>query len=159
MRVFVSPLRKCIQTAAEILKSHPSRNTKDGLTIVLHPFLTDRVNHIDSIPVPREDLKQFTDILQHEHPGLHFDYYLMDKLERTNLWYLEILTDKVFKQRLLQEILEPGCRDSTDEKKTLEVLKRNALICNGLEQLREVLKRSFRVQTMLKDEILYDEDL
>ena len=52
-----------------------------GLTIVLHPHLTEKLDFIDSVPVLREDLEEFTAELELTYDGIKFDYSLMNKLK------------------------------------------------------------------------------
>ena len=41
VKVIVSPLRRAIETAAIILKSHPQTKSPEGITLVITPILSD----------------------------------------------------------------------------------------------------------------------
>ena len=64
---------------------------------MLYPYLTERINHLDSIPLGRRELKEYTAYLEAKNEGLKFDYTYMDALPRKNLWFVEILQDEELK--------------------------------------------------------------
>ena len=115
MKVLASPLRRTLQTAANLLKSHPQVKSPEGLTIVLYPYLTEKVDFLDSVPVLREDLEEFTSELELLHEGIKFDYSLMNKLKRKNLWFLDIFHDQELTKDLLSSMyLDDYQTDSAD---------------------------------------------
>ena len=73
------------------MKSNSLVNTPAGLTFTLHPYLSPKIGSSESIPVLRDTLEELTDRLEAENPGMQFDYSLMDKLPRKNLWFVDIL--------------------------------------------------------------------
>jgi len=68
-------------------------NEPDGITIVLHPFLVERIDSLDSVPILREELINFTFEMELLNPGIYFDYSVMNELERRNLWFIEVLSN------------------------------------------------------------------
>jgi len=77
--------------------THSFINVPSGLTITLDPYLAEKIDFIDSIPVSRKELLAFTNSLEDSHPGIIFDYTYMDSLEHKNLWFLDILTNNKLK--------------------------------------------------------------
>ena len=59
----MSPSRKTIQTAVHLLKRHwEIKGEKgEGLTLTLDPYLIDKVEYCDSLPISRNELIAFTD--------------------------------------------------------------------------------------------------
>ena len=80
------------------------------------------INCLDCIPIMRKDLIQFTDDLEKTNPGIKFDYSEMNKLEKTNLWFVEIMQNNQFKDWLFQQLLKPGQKDTDDMTNILDVL-------------------------------------
>ena len=71
--------------------SHPQSQQPKGLELILLPYITEKINFLDSIPVLPHQLYAFTDEMQLLHPGVSFDYSLLEELGGRNLWFLDVL--------------------------------------------------------------------
>jgi len=67
----------------------------------LYPYLAEKMDNSDSIPIMRDKLVKFTKKLENDHPGILFDWTEMNKLPRKNLWFIDILENK----RLIRDLL------------------------------------------------------
>ena len=67
----------------------------------MHPFLADKLDTSDSIPILREKLIEFTEEIAEKNPGFRFDLVDMNQFERINLWFLDILQNHELAQDLL----------------------------------------------------------
>ena len=57
----------------------------------MHPLLTDKIDFLESVPVMRNTLLEFTDSITKQNPLITFDYSIINELERENLWFIDIL--------------------------------------------------------------------
>ena len=71
------------------MSSHPQ--LKSGVRLILYPYLADHLNYLDSVPVSRKQLLQFTQDIETQNPKIKFDYSYMDQFQIKNLWFLELL--------------------------------------------------------------------
>ena len=147
VKILVSPLRRSIQTAIDILAGH--RQIASGACLVLYPYLTERINDLDSVPLTRRELTEYTAYLEAKNDGLVFDYTFLDALPRRNLWFVEILQDESLKKHLLSELLEEGERDCEDNEKILSVLKATCQQ-RGLEGIGALYRRVSKLKRLLK---------
>ena len=94
VKVLVSPHRRTIQTAVNILKSHPQ--LEKGITFVLYPMAKEIVNNANDMPVSREELLSFTEDVKRNNPKITFDLSLMPS-ESPNTWHIQILQNEELK--------------------------------------------------------------
>jgi len=59
------------------------------------------MDYLANIPVLRKELEEFIEEYKYWHENIHFDWSYMDYYEKKNLWFLDILSDKNLKQKLL----------------------------------------------------------
>ena len=72
----------------------------------------------ESVPVRRRDLRTLTQVdLAVLYPDIKFDYSYMDRLEREDLWFIDILTNEFLKGHLNKAILT----EDPNEKKKIKV--------------------------------------
>ena len=64
-----------------MLKSHIKIKDKEkekGITIILDPYLADKQEYCDSLPVSRKELLEFLEDIKKEHPRFKFDLSKMN---------------------------------------------------------------------------------
>lgn len=88
-KVLVSPHRRTIQTAVNVLKSHPQ--LKDGITFTLFPMAKEILNNANDLPVGQKTLIDFTNKITEEIPQITFDFQYINAYKHPNLWFVEIL--------------------------------------------------------------------
>ena len=77
-KVFVSPHRRTIQTALNILKSHPQ--LENGITFILFPMAKEVMNNSNDLPLSRAELDKFLDEQRQANPSIDFDTSLLDRV-------------------------------------------------------------------------------
>jgi len=92
--ILCSPLRRTIETACHMLRSHPK---KAEMTLRLTPHLKETTCSADTCPVGAEELADFCGEMTRES-GIRIEYGC-DSLKRDD-WCCDILTDKVYAARL-----------------------------------------------------------
>ena len=86
VKVLVSPHRRTINTAVNLLKTHPQFK---NMTFVLYPMVKATVNNANDLPVSRQILLEYIEHLKTEHPGLNFDLSLINESKETeNTWLI-----------------------------------------------------------------------
>ena len=97
MKVLVSPHRRTIQTAINILKSHPQ--LKQGITFEIFPYAKEIVNNANDLVVSRKELLEFIEQVKKDNENIKFDLSRLDELGvHENLWFLGILQNKELNQ-------------------------------------------------------------
>jgi len=100
------------------------------------------MDYLESVPIIRKELIQFTEEIELLNPGIKFDYGLMNKLKHKNLWFIDILEDADLALELEQQILKDGQKDSDDISKILKVMKQTGMNGNGIEGNNGVYHRA-----------------
>ena len=86
--VFVSPMRRTIQTAMLIFEDHP--NIRDNkLNFIVHPHLRERLNA--SCDIPSINYKEMFQKLRREYFDIEMDWSLVEVIKRQDKWYLDNL--------------------------------------------------------------------
>ena len=80
MKVLVSPHRRTIQTAINILKSHP-QHKKGGFTFIIYPYVSELLAGPDDLFVSKEDLEEFIIEVTEENPTIKVDLEIMTKFK------------------------------------------------------------------------------
>ena len=76
--IFVSPLRRTIQTAVNILKSHPQLD--QGITLYLFPLCREIVNNVNDLTVTRRELEGWCENLLVFNPKIKIDFTYLDEI-------------------------------------------------------------------------------
>ncbi|TNV81612.1 hypothetical protein FGO68_gene14213 [Halteria grandinella] len=84
--VFVSPMRRTLETASRLFKGHPDLKTIDFL---VHPGL--RENMCCSCDIPHRNFREVAEEYRECFPRFDDDTYMRDRLQATNHWYLDDL--------------------------------------------------------------------
>ena len=75
--MFVSPLRRTIETAYHIFKDHPDFA---NLKVILHPILREKICVSGDVPLSNEDFSQQLKDVYQPLFGNRIDTHLMDML-------------------------------------------------------------------------------
>jgi len=122
--------------------THPQIFSKNGITITLFPFLTDKLDYPESIPTARTKLQQFTSNIENKYPGIRFDYTYMNSFKYPNLWFIEILANELVSEDLINKMYQNNQRaDSIDTAHMLNVMKKHFMSFNRIEGLDGVYNR------------------
>ena len=95
--VLVSPHQRAIETAVDILKTHPQLKN-GGITLQLVPYCKEILSMTNSWPVSREKLDKFIELVKYRNPDFKFDMSHMDMFEHPKLWLIEILANEKVKK-------------------------------------------------------------
>ena len=102
--IFVSPLRRALQTIYILLEEHPN---KRNIRVIVHPQMGEKVNVNHDIPqdlgIIREEYSNIKDI--------RFDFSLFDVYKDPNLYYIYELNDPP-REELLNEIEKGKYKES-----------------------------------------------
>lgn len=99
VKVFVSPHRSAIETALNILYSHPQHN-EGGFTFILYPMLNGQLTNCNDLTLQRSELDKWLRILEYQYGSIKFDTSHLDKVVQTcpypqhNQSDMPILSDK-----------------------------------------------------------------
>ena len=107
----MSPHRRAIQTAVNILGAYKIK--EDKLHLTLFPLCKEIVSNGNDLPVSRGQLNQFIREIEDKHPKIKIDTSVLDQVQgHPNLWFLDILQDESLKKELLSKIeASPGPSD------------------------------------------------
>lgn len=96
--VFVSPFRRTIQSACNLLKNHPN---KAELTLVLKPGAAEHLGFKNVFLLHADALKRYCARMTEQY-GLTIDTTFVDQYQDPKLWFLELITDEAVKSQLQQ---------------------------------------------------------
>ena len=91
--IFVSPLKKALETTALLFKDHPLRSQ---MKIIVHPLVTEMFSGCNEISCPLSEKREY-----YEKQG--FDFSLLDSYENPDLYFLYDL-NKPESEEILHEI-------------------------------------------------------
>ena len=96
--MIVSPHRRTIQTAVNLLKSHPQR---ENLTLKLVPVIKEQLFSAACVPVPLDELKEFVRAVEKES-GLKIECDI-----ESETWGLDVMTSEEFITKMRQTLEDP----------------------------------------------------
>ena len=114
VKVLVSPHRRTIQTAINILKSHP-QHKKGGFTFIIYPYITELLTGPDDLFVSKEDLEEFLFEMTEENRTIRFDLEIMTKFNNRQLWFIDLIQDKEIREDLYKRCQEAAGKHKDDE--------------------------------------------
>jgi len=85
---------------------------------------------------------------------ISFDWAYIDSLETSNLWYLEILTNKKLKDKLQSSVLAENLHEENDTSRILQVIKETDM--EMIETKNDFLDRIDKLKHMLNGLIKID---
>lgn len=95
--IFVSPLRRALQTATMVFENNPGKPK-----FVAVPWLSEYFHSAGDLGSDLETVKE---------TFKHVDFSVLSELENPDFWYLENLADEKWKKSMLQKIEEQGIVD------------------------------------------------
>ena len=147
-KVLVSPHRRTIQTAINILKSHPQ--LEKGITFEIFPYAKEIVNNVNDLVVSRKELLDFLENIKKDNPQITFDLSRLDELGcHENLWFLNILQNSDLREPLIAECMkDPENMDHVLET-VMEVFRKG----DGVEGNHGVWLRVQKLKEIMKKEL------
>ncbi|TNV81614.1 hypothetical protein FGO68_gene2110 [Halteria grandinella] len=105
-QVFVSPLRRTIETAALLLQSHPD---KDNINLVLLPLAKENFHTSNDLAMEYKELKAYAESVSRIY-GLKVEFGLFQQYAEqgeymglsVDTWYYQVLTNQGKRQKLLE---------------------------------------------------------
>ena len=148
MKVLVSPHRRTIQTAINILKSHPQ--LKQGITFEIFPYAKEIVNNANDLVVSRKELLEFIEQVKKDNENIKFDLSRLDELGvHENLWFLGILQNKELREELITECM----KDPDNMDHVYETVMKKFRLGNGVEGNHGVWLRVLKLKEIMKKEL------
>ena len=90
IKVMVSPIRRAIETAINLLQTHPNLNN-GGIKLILNPYLREQIMNESTLIF--QQLKDMCHKLEQDVPGFTFDFTLMEGFQYPNFWSIYMLED------------------------------------------------------------------
>eukprot|EP00347_Sterkiella_histriomuscorum_P002542 403367749 len=155
--IFVSPHRRTLMTAINILKSYQPLSSDDKLQsqtkikLILLPLAKEILNNSNDLACSHEELRQFCNEKQLQNPQFEFDFSQFEQFQNeygVDSWYYQILTNSEKKQMLLDQI-----RDTNTDAITIGI---KTIIENNGERIEthaEVYDRSLMLKKYLNQVI------
>ena len=104
--IFVSPLRRALQTCTELFKEHPNLH---NMKFIVHPLLIEILNNANDLPANiAKTIKEF------EGAPMNYDFNIFKGMERPELYYLYNLNNPP-KDKLVEEIKEGKAEGEFDD--------------------------------------------
>ena len=89
-KVFVSPFRRTLVSACELLKGHPR---KSELSLVIDPMCMEHLGHKNLFLLHMRAMRRFCGKLEAQY-GLRIDCSFLESFEDPNLWFLDMIPDQ-----------------------------------------------------------------
>lgn len=139
-KVYVSPMRRTLQTAVQLLDKHPQ---KSELTLVLVPILKEGLVSTDTLPMKFEELIKFL-----ENTGFKYDASLLENYKDKETYPFEIITDYKLKTELLTSYTNECGKDPiktlcTWIQKTQKMPENDLFIYNRAQLIKKYLNEQF----------------
>ena len=166
-KVFVSPYRRTIRSACELLKNHPK---KAQLCVVLDPAAMEHLGNKNAMLLHAEAMRKFCKQLSCEY-GITIDCSFLDSFADPDLWFLDIVPEAQLRNKL-KEIAKGVKTEYTKEEErpdydiaVFEALKQYFLTeeLGHIESLEDFLERAkafkARVKSYAGENVATDEHI
>ncbi|MDR3547110.1 MAG: phosphoglycerate mutase family protein [Candidatus Pacebacteria bacterium] len=102
--VFVSPLRRALETSMHLFSAHPHR---DSIKFVVVPMIRETISSMNDVPCWsfRDTRKDFEKL-----PDLHYDFSMFDGIPDPDLYFLYTL-DKEMRDKVLARVSAEGLQN------------------------------------------------
>lgn len=144
-KIFVSPHRRTILTAALMLETHPR---KEEFSIILLPIAKEHFISAGDIAIDFAELQEFTEYISASF-GLKFDFSQFEQYRAQGLdtWYYQVITNKARRDELVER-----CRTKHHQEVGLEALLEDNTVHNDIEKFEWLYERTEQLKALMERE-------